>query len=909
MRVQTLALAVALASALGSGPALALGLGEIKLNSTLNQPLDAEIKLLQARGLGESEIRVHLASLEDFKRTGVEKTYLLNDLRFNLDYTGEQPVVRISSRAAIREPFLNFVLETRWPNGRLLREYTLLLDLPSASTMASTQPIRAAERERQQVRRTDPEPQIQPQVAQKQTATNQTNRQSPEQKPADPRLQPAAPGQPPIADDNHVYGPVATNQTLWSIALDTRKNTQLSVQQTMLAIQRLNPHAFINGNINLLKAGTVLRLPTAQEVNALNHTEAISQVALQNGTWRQRNTEAETLGAPLDARATLDTASTSEEVIEGRVSLAAPGDNDALLSGSGSGAEESEALTGALAATEEALDKSLREKTEMQDHLSQLNEQIDTMERLVAVSNDELAAVQTVASQNDETANEAQQPNDSETPQADAEEKLADASAVAAASEVSQEVINPANESKLATPPVIEPTLLERLMQNRQVIAIGTVTLFAGLLGFATWRRRKNQKNADITQASEPSFSDTQATLPVQVPPETETLKNNNEAFANTTTDTEIKDPLVLAKMHLASGRLDKAETTLLAALDGHVDNTDARLLLLEVYTQQQNILKFDDHYQQLRMIADTAEIDRATRMRDTLTSDKPHVALATDFSSEPQEDDDKRGSFDKVLSPAPQPNSNLDIDTALLDKLVLDLDTSHPNDKDAEENNLLEFDLDLKLDEELSNSTTEENGTLNLDELFPDDQQHHISLEHNNPDSTANASANIDDQTFDLLSELEETLDKDALLNPEKSSNSELDSIELDDLSEELAHLDIELTSLKDDSELKLHSPEVSSAHEGKLTEESLQLSLELEKSAVDELDFDLENNLDSNLNLLEADDELNTKLELAQAYLDMGDKNGAKLILVETLKEAEGEYRQRTQKMLDQIPAETTE
>lgn len=904
MRVQTLALAVALASALGSGPALALGLGEIKLNSTLNQPLDAEIKLLQTRGLGESEIRVHLASLEDFKRTGVEKTYLLNDLRFNLDYTGEQPVVRISSRAAIREPFLNFVLETRWPNGRLLREYTLLLDLPSASTMASTQPIRAAERERQQVRRTDPEPQIQPQVAQKQTATDQTNRQSPEQKPAEPRLQPAAPGQPPIVDDNRVYGPVATNQTLWSIALDTRTNTQLSVQQTMLAIQRLNPHAFINGNINLLKAGTVLRLPTAQEVTALNRAEAISQVALQNGTWRQRNTEGETLGAPLDARATLDTASTSEEVIEGRVSLAAPGDNDALLSGSGSGAEESEALTGALAATEEALDKSLREKTEMQDHLSQLNEQIDTMERLVEVSNDELAAVQTVATQNNETVNEAQQPNDSETPQADVEEKLADASAVAPASEVSQEVVNPANENKLATPPVIKPTLLERLMQNRQVIAIGVATLFAGLLGVATWRRRKNQKNADITQAFEPSFSDTQAILPVQVPPETEILKNNDEAFANTTTDTEIKDPLMLAKMHLASGRLDKAETTLLAALDGHVDNTDARLLLLEVYTQQQNMLKFDDHYQQLKMIADAAEIDHATRMRDTL-----HKALATEFSSEPQEDDDKSGSVDKLLSPAPQPNSNLDIDTALLDELVLDLDISHPNNKDTEENNLLEFDLELKLDEDLNNSTTEENGGLNLDELLPDEQQHHTSLEHNNPDSTANASANIDDQTFDLLSELEATLDKDALLNPEKSSNSELDSIELDDLSEELAHLDIELTSLKEDSELKLHSPEVSSAYKSELTEESLQLSLELEKSAVDELDFDLENNLDSNLNLLEADDELNTKLELAQAYLDMGDKNGAKTILVEILKEAEGEYRQRTQKMLDQIPEETTE
>ncbi|MFC6978878.1 FimV family protein [Microbulbifer taiwanensis] len=105
MRVRKLALAVGLVSALGGNAALALGLGEIKLNSTLNQPLNAEIGLLQTRGLEDNEIRVRLAGPEDFERAGVDRSYLLTELRFDVDYSGGQPVVRVSSREPIREPF------------------------------------------------------------------------------------------------------------------------------------------------------------------------------------------------------------------------------------------------------------------------------------------------------------------------------------------------------------------------------------------------------------------------------------------------------------------------------------------------------------------------------------------------------------------------------------------------------------------------------------------------------------------------------------------------------------------------------------------------------------------------------------------------------------------------------------
>ena len=535
MRVQKLALAVGLVSALGGNGALALGLGEIKLNSTLNQPLNAEINLLQTRGLGESEIKVRLASTEDFERAGVDRAYLLDELRFDVDYSSGQPVVRISSRNPIREPFLNFLVETRWPSGRLLREYTLLMDLPAFSTNTASQPVRAAERERQQVRRDAPvrrplQPTVQrtPEAAQQPvqapveepaTAVETTPETSPEPIASEPQ-QPVyeAPAEEPVelqreaATDSgsRVYGPVEANKTLWEIARDSRETRDLSVQQTMLAIQRLNPEAFINNNINLLKKGAVLRLPTAEEVRNLTLTEAVSQVATQNDAWRERVgvAEADVTGAPLDGRAVVEETAESD-VVEGRVSLAAPGDNESVLSGSASGTGESEALEGELAVTEEELDKSRLENTELQDRIGELNEQIDTMERLVEVSNDELQAVQAAAEQSVEASEAASETSDLAdevaldgiTEEAGentgelagddsqsgvfAEEAAGTEPAVETAPEVAAEPEAEevdASRNRVVVQTRTEPTLVERVMDNIVLIGIGAGALLVGLL-------------------------------------------------------------------------------------------------------------------------------------------------------------------------------------------------------------------------------------------------------------------------------------------------------------------------------------------------------------------------------------------------------------------------------------------
>ncbi len=131
VRLRTLVRAIAAASVLTSGMAHGLGLGEITLKSALNQPLDAEIELLEVRDLGSGEVIPSLASPEEFSKAGVDRLYYLTDLKFTpVVKPNGKSVIRVTSSKPVQEPYLNFLVQVLWPNGRLLREYTVLLDPP-----------------------------------------------------------------------------------------------------------------------------------------------------------------------------------------------------------------------------------------------------------------------------------------------------------------------------------------------------------------------------------------------------------------------------------------------------------------------------------------------------------------------------------------------------------------------------------------------------------------------------------------------------------------------------------------------------------------------------------------------------------------------------------------------------------
>lgn len=350
-----------------SAQLMALGLGELTLKSALNQPLTAEIELVDAQDLSKWEIKPSLATTADFERAGVDRVFFLTKIKF----TVEDGKVVLSSREAVTEPFLNFLVELNWPSGRVLREYTVLLDppvfeeesirplvvTPAATEVTSTASV-----------------QVQPQ--QGGAVSRQGN---------DWLDNPAAPG---------TYK-VQTNDTLWQIALQTRPDSSVSPQQMMLAIQQQNPNAFINGNINRLKSHQVLRIPDAGQVAGIQFGKAVAEVERQNealeaGAAQLDATGRRTPAAPVAGGSDGGEVRLLSAGAEQAESAGASGD----VAGDG-GTGRQQALENDLAIALETLDKSRLENQELRQRLESLEGQIETLQRLITLKDDQLANIQT----------------------------------------------------------------------------------------------------------------------------------------------------------------------------------------------------------------------------------------------------------------------------------------------------------------------------------------------------------------------------------------------------------------------------------------------------------------------------------------------------------------------------------
>lgn len=276
--VRKLVLAVAAASALmSSNMVQALGVGEINLRSALNQPLDAEIELLQVRDLSSQEILPALASPDEFGRAGIERDFFLTDLVFTpMVRPDGRAVIRVTSNRPVKEPFLNFLMEVRWPSGRVLREFTVLLDPPlytPTAVTAAPAPARPAAAAAPAQR---PVPTVAP-------GRPRDSQRQPSAAPSTVQ-QPARQAAPQATQQASGEWRTSRTDTLWEIALRSRPSGA-SVHQTMLAIQELNPNAFIDNNINRLKADQTLTLPDAEQALRLGQADAMAQVAAQNSAW------------------------------------------------------------------------------------------------------------------------------------------------------------------------------------------------------------------------------------------------------------------------------------------------------------------------------------------------------------------------------------------------------------------------------------------------------------------------------------------------------------------------------------------------------------------------------------------------------------------------------------------------
>jgi pilus assembly protein FimV len=242
MKIAVAAILLAFSSA-----AWSLGLGDVTVESYLNQPLKARIDLISSEDDDLKTLSAKLASAEDYKLIGASRAAISVPLRFTVEDLEGDAYVAVSSKLPVQDPIIRLMVEVQWAKGRILREYTLFLDPP---TYAAPAPAPAA------VQRED-------------------------------SRRPSRPGarQPESGE----YGPVQSGETLWKIAKDWSEGSDMDVNKVMIAIQRENPQAFINNNINLLKQGAILRMPEAGDVNAISSSRANNEVSEQSAEFRRRS--------------------------------------------------------------------------------------------------------------------------------------------------------------------------------------------------------------------------------------------------------------------------------------------------------------------------------------------------------------------------------------------------------------------------------------------------------------------------------------------------------------------------------------------------------------------------------------------------------------------------------------------
>jgi pilus assembly protein FimV len=550
----------------------ALGLGEINMQSALNQPMQAVINLTSSAGTPIETIKVSLASLEAHQRAGLTKAAVLANFKFTVEQAQSgNAVVRVTSTDPVREPYLEFLLQLDWPNGRLLRQYTVLIDPPV--TMPATPAVPPAPVAQAATRPATPAPVRQPRPPV-----------------ARPSPAPATVTVAPAATDE--YGPIRRSETLWSIAERVRPDSGITMHQMMLALLRANPEAFLNGNMNQLRAGSTLKVPERNEIVAFSAREALAETRRQYNEWKTDSEATETspaveapdagvvpATAQADAaRARLQLVAPEGDAVEG---AAMPGDPETASGKSGSVAD----LTQQLALATEEAEAGKAQSRELQSRVDELEEQIETMKRLLELKDNALAGLQNEVA----GADGAVATPDTAAEQAAAQTAAADTTDTAEAD----------TAAAVAEAPAVTPAgIVSKVMDNP--ILAGAGILVALLLGGFLWLANR-QKNTDdlfdddltlesrlASQAGKPDRDWPQPEFDVDVE------ESVPEPVEHVSHETAENDPITESEVYLAYGRIQQAEDVLQAALQREPDNDAIRVKLLEVYHIAGNTAAFE---------------------------------------------------------------------------------------------------------------------------------------------------------------------------------------------------------------------------------------------------------------------------------------------------------------------------
>jgi pilus assembly protein FimV len=637
------AIALAIGLAFAAPAAYAAGLGRLTVQSALGQPLRAEVEVTSVAREEAGSLAVRLASQSAFRQANLEFNPALSALRFDLERRGENNfVVRISSLNPVNEPYLDLLLELTWATGRVLREYTVLLDPPALRAAPDVlAPVTTA----QQPAAPSQVPAPAPATAPAPLAAAPEPAPVPTPAVTAPAPAPAALAAVPTAGTYTVKA----GDTLGKIAL-RNKPANVSLDQMLVALFRANPNAFVANNMNRLLAGRTLTIPDATEAEAISTADARQEVAAHSADFAQyksRLAQAASVAGPVAA------APAPAAAAQGRVTTkvedkAAPAPaGDQLKIAKAEPAPGAAAAAATKAKDEEiARQRALKEQEERAAELKKANEALKKALELQSKAGAQIqkqaetkvaeAAPPTPAPQAaaPAPATTAAQPATAEPQKAEAPKAEAPKSEPPKAE--TPKVDTAKAETKKAPPaaaPAQETGFLEGLFRDTTTLAAlgGLVALLLALLGLNVYRRRKVEKGEEFKATGEGMRANSLFGATGGRSVDTGATSTFNSSFipAASQLDSNEVDPVAEADVYIAYGREEQAEDILKEALRLQPDRHAVRVKLLEIYARRGDKASFNAVAQELRdRTGGTGEDwDRAVKLGRSLDPSNPMFA------------------------------------------------------------------------------------------------------------------------------------------------------------------------------------------------------------------------------------------------------------------------------------------
>ena len=879
--------------------ATAAGLGKINVMSALGQPLVAEIDLVSVSAEEFPSLAARLASQEAYREANVEFPNATGGFRFAIDKRANgQPYLKVNTNQPVNEPFLDLLIELNWASGRLLREYPVLLDPPGYNVAKSAAPAVTAPQAE-----AAPAPTAAPRKPSATVAAPAASAVNATKEPVRPTGK-AASAKPAAqsSDAADTYGPVKSGQTLREIAESVRP-AEVTLDQMLVSLYRENKGAFIGRNMNRLKTGMILKVPESTAIAAIAPVAAKREVVAQTADWqsyRKRVANIAASGATQGEKSGQSAAGAIDTKISDAKAPPETGKDVLKLSkGQGDAAKAGATGKGAagdkLNAMQEEVVARDRALEDAKTRISDLEKQIGEMRRLLELKGSPaLPQKPAVTAKAPEPA-----PVEKSTatvvpvmPKAEPAVKPAPEVKPALESKpeadskppVDEKPAMPSKPKRVMTPPpplVAEPGLLDGLLENPLIPAAGAAVL--GLLGFLGYRQFRKRKDAQLgaftaTGAIPGGFKVGQGAAPS---PATLTPDGGNSSFLSDfdkvgagNIDTDEVDPVAEADVYIAYGRDAQAEEILKEAMVKDSSRYEIPLKLLEIYSNRKSAQSFETVAKQLHSTigAQHPLWTKVAEMGRKLDATNAFYAAgnAPAAPASPMESTVIRA----VNREAPLAPAYEDVPKAMRDTLTV---------KEPEVNNA-PLDLDLDFDATasepksgISDNLSPNTGTLDLDlGGFGDHSVGDIDLGDEKPASGSDP--------FVLDFDLETPTKESATAKHHHEVAAELHGGD--------GGLDFDLGTIDEPAKPKAAaSLAASSVDLPSLDLSDIDLSLGSASEAAPR-----SGGLGGGWQSAE------TKLDLARAYLEIGDKVGAVEILQEVIKEGLPEQRDEAKKLAAQ-------